>query len=187
MILILIPVRMLFYSYVSTDWLGSFGAVSLISILLLILVKKNKLGRFGVMFQNQLSRLQRGKTGTLVYTYSLFTIFVLTMMIVAIEQGNSTYVDLKESIILQAFEQYQSGNYVEPPPINISTWMRGSADFFMLMLTNSPDLSARLAIVNDLFDGWLLHFYTVGLVETVEVFGILVFYRFTFHNKQKPE
>ena len=46
-----------------------------------------------------------------------------------------------------------------------------------------PKVAAVFAVLNDLFNGWLLHFYTVAFVEYVELFAILLFHRFTFNQK----
>ncbi|MBA4454911.1 MAG: hypothetical protein H2B05_08270, partial [Nitrosopumilaceae archaeon] len=50
---VLLPVRLLFVTFVSDDWLGSFGVISAISVAILVLAKKKKLGEFGNMFQRQ--------------------------------------------------------------------------------------------------------------------------------------
>jgi len=48
---LLLPVRLLFVTFVFDSWIGSFGVISVISISILILAKKGKLGEFGNMFQ----------------------------------------------------------------------------------------------------------------------------------------
>jgi hypothetical protein len=32
-------------------------------------------------------------------------------------------------------------------------------------------------------DGWLMHFYTVGFVEYLELMGILIYYKISFKRK----
>src|SRR5574342_745736 len=73
----LLPVRLLFYTYVSPHWFGSFGLVSAISILMIVLVKKKKLGRFGGMFENQMSKIHRGKGRIIVYVQTTLVLLVL--------------------------------------------------------------------------------------------------------------
>ena len=58
---ILLPVRLFFVAYVSDNWFGSFGVIGAISILLLTLAKKDKLGKFGQMFNRQIEKFQHGK------------------------------------------------------------------------------------------------------------------------------
>src|SRR3990170_632266 len=55
---VLLPVRLFFVTHISTDWFGSFGIISAISVLMIILTKKGKLGRFGKMFERQMNKLQ---------------------------------------------------------------------------------------------------------------------------------
>jgi len=44
---VLLPARLLFVQYVSDNWLGSFGIISALSLSVIILAKKKKLGSFG--------------------------------------------------------------------------------------------------------------------------------------------
>jgi len=47
-----------------------------------------------------------------------------------------------------------------------------------------PQLSAVLAVLNESFDGWVLHFYTVAFVEYLELFGILIYFRYSLYRKK---
>ena len=78
---ILLPVRIFFSIYVTDDWFSSFGLISAISVAMLILVTKNKLGKFGKMFQNTMLKIQHGKKGVLIYSYIIFMILFLSLMI----------------------------------------------------------------------------------------------------------
>ncbi|MDX1596688.1 MAG: hypothetical protein R3327_07090 [Nitrosopumilaceae archaeon] len=170
---VLLPVRLLFTTYLSDDWFSSFGMVAAISLLLLVLVKKNKLGRFGEMFRNQMLKIQYGKKGIIVYGYVIFIIFFLSLMILAVNQGNSEYSFLKEQIMSEDFMKSSQSN----ESLNVDNWIGGIFNFFYLLVSGSPKMFALMAILNDIFDGWLLHFYTVGLVESLELLGILIVYR----------
>ncbi|MHA7733880.1 hypothetical protein [Nitrosopumilus sp. S6] len=179
---ILLPVRIFFSVYVSDDWFSSFGLISVISIVMLVLVKKNKLGKFGEMFQNTMLKIQSGKKGILVYSYVLFMILFLSMMIFAINQGNSEFLHLKEQLISNLTESEFKNNISNP--IEIIDWVGGIFSFFEQMISGSPHMYALMAMINDVFEGWLLHFYTVGLVESLEIFGILIFYRVLVPRKK---
>jgi len=54
----------------------------------------------------------------------------------------------------------------------------------VLLFTQFPYFAGLWAIENDLTEGFLLHISTVAFVETLEFFGILMFYRFTLKNKE---
>ena len=56
---LLLPARLLFVEYVSDDWLGSVGVISIISISIIILAKKEKLGFFGPILERQIFKFQK--------------------------------------------------------------------------------------------------------------------------------
>ena len=82
---LLLPARLLFVQYVSDDWFGSAGIISIISISVIILAKKQKLGFFGSMLERQIYKFQKGKRGILVFGESIFLLMLLGSMIFAIE------------------------------------------------------------------------------------------------------
>ena len=171
---LLLPARLLFVEYVSDNWFGSLGVISAISISLIILVKKKKLGVFGAMFERQIYKFQKGKRGLLVFGESAFLLLILGSMIFAIDQGNSVYSDLKfqniKNVPIPAERVLDSANDLEP-----SDWIMGFLMTPVLFLTAFPQMSAGIASIDQSLGGWLMHFYTVGLVEYVELLGILVF------------
>jgi hypothetical protein len=96
---VLLPVRLLFVTFVSDDWLGSFGVISAISIAILVLAKKNKLGEFGNMFQRQIEKLLKGKRRIVVYAETVFVLALMGSMILAINQGNSTRQHMQDQFL----------------------------------------------------------------------------------------
>ena len=179
---LLLPSRLLFVEYVSDNWFGSFGIISAISISLIILVKKKKLGVFGAMFERQIYKFQKGKRGLLIFGESAFLLLILGSMIFAIDQGNSVYSDLKFQNIkdapIPAERVLDSANNLEP-----SDWIVGFLKAPVLFITAFPQMSASIASIDQSLDGWLMHFYTVGLVEYAELLGILVFYKISIRKK----
>lgn len=185
---ILLPVRLLFVTYVSTDWLGSFGIISAISIGMVFLTKKEKLGGFGKMFQRQINKIQKGKKAKLVYGQSIIFLIILGGTIFAIEQGNTVYADLKNQI-LEENEEFSNPEEIlnKTGELRVEDWIMGMAAMFVAIFIAFPQLSAVLAVLNDSFDGWVLHFYTVAFVEYLEMFGILIYFRYSFWKKNKLE
>jgi len=180
---LLLPARLLFVEYVSDNWWGSFGIISLISISIIVLTKKQKLGFFGPMLERQIYKFQKGKRGILVFGESLFLLALLGSTIFAIEQGNSVYSDLKlhsknlpsNSLQSQVIEMTKDWTFIDW----VNAYLIGSIAF----VTDFPAMSAAIASIDEATNGWLLHFYTVGFVEYTELFGILVFYRISFWRK----
>lgn len=181
---LLLPVRLLFVEYVSDDWLGSFGIISVISISIIILAKKQKLGFFGYMLERQMYKFQKGKRVILVLGESVFLLVILGSTIFAIDQGNSVYSDLK----LQNNKNIPSYS-VQSQVIEVTKdwtpvdWVNGYMLGTIGFITNFPAMSAAFASIDEATDGWLLHFYTVGFVEYAELLGIFMLYRISYLRK----
>ena len=182
---ILLPARLLFVSYISSDWFGSFGIITAISVTMIVLTKKGKLGRFGEMFERQINKLQKGKRAKIVYGQSIIFLLILGGTIFAIEQGNSTYVDLKNQI-LEEHEEFADPNEIlaKTQQLEAQDWIFGVLGLFLAVFIAFPQLSAVLAVLNESFDGWILHFYTVAFVEYLELFGSLIYFRYSLSRKK---
>ena len=182
---LLLPIRLFFVMYVSDNWFGSFGLISVISITVIILTKKRKLGKFGEMFDRQLSKLQHGKRAKIVYGQSILFLLILGGTIFAIEQGNSTYVELKNEILKENEDFSDAGQILaKAEKISFQEWINGFIGMILAIFFAFPQLAAVFAVLNDSSDGWVLHFYTVAFVEYVELFGILLLFRFTMVHKK---
>lgn len=184
---LLLPVRLIFVSYVSDNWFGSFGVISLISIVMIILVKKGKLGKFGEIFDRQITKIQHGKRGAIVYGQAILFLMILGGTIFAIEMGNSAYGELKEEILSEHTELSEPETLIaQSEEFEMQDWIYGIIGLFIAVFVAFPQLAAVFAVLNETFDGWILHFYTVAFVEYLEFFGILIFYRFYGTNIKKP-
>jgi len=178
-----LPVRLLFVEYVSDNWFGSLGIISVISISLIILVEKKKLGFFGPMFKRQMYKFQKGKRSLLVFGESAFLLLILGSMIFAIDQGNSVYYDLKIQNVQNTPLSSTEGVLDLADNLEPSDWFMGFLMTPVMLLTSFPQMSASIASIDQSLDGWLMHFYTVCFVEYVELLGILIFYKISFMKK----
>lgn len=184
---LLLPVRLVFVTYVSDNWFGSFGIISAISIVMIVLVKKGKLGKFGEIFERQLSKIQHGKKGMIVYGQAILFLMILGGTIFAIEMGNSVYAELKEEILVEHEELSQPDSLIaQSEEFEAQDWAFGIIGLIIAVFFAFPQVAAVFAVLNQTFDGWILHFYTVAFVEYLEFFGILIFYRFFGTNLKKP-
>ena len=183
---LLLPVRLVFVAYVSDNWFGSFGIISAISVLMIVLVKKQKLGKFGEIFDRQLTKIQHGKRGILVYSQAILFLMILGGTIFAIEMGNTAFGDIKEEILSQHEELSQPETLIaQSENFELQDWFYGIIGLFVAVFVAFPQLAAVFAVLDETFDGWILHFYTVAFVEYLELFGILIFYRFYGRNIKK--
>ncbi len=188
MMCVMLPVRIVLVEYVSDDWWSSFGAISAIAILMVILVKKKKLGKFGEMFERQMLKLhKRGLRQKIVFGNMIFALMVTGLLIYSINVGDSTYLNEKNNIIEMAGgeealkEQLGSMDkmYAE---VTFDQILDAFIQIPTLMFTQFPYFAGLWAIENDLTEGFLLHISTVAFVETLEFFGVLMFYRFTLRK-----
>ena len=180
---LLLPARLLFVEYVSDNWFGSLGIISAISISVIILVKKKKFGFFGPIFERQIHKFQKGKRGLVVFGESIFLLLILGVMIFAIDQGNPVYSDLKFQNIKNAPSDSAEQILESANDLDASDWVIGFLMAPVMFITAFPQMSAGIAEVEQSLDGWLMHFYTVGFVEYLELFGILIYYKISFRKK----
>jgi len=184
MAVVLLPARLLFVQYVSDDWFGSFGVISTLSLTVIVLSKKKKLGFFGPMFERQMYKFQKGKRGILIFGESVFLLLILGRMIFAINQGNSVYADLNYLFLKNDFSNDSSKDLLNfANGWGVNDWLYGFLMAPVGFITAFPQMSVVIASIDQDLDGWLMHFYTVGFVEYVELLGVLIFYRISFSRK----
>lgn len=186
---ILLPVRLVFVTYVSDNTWGSLGLISAISVVMIILVKKKKLGWFGRMFENEMTRMTRGKRQLFILCwFSVLSIYFGISMI-AIDQGMTIYHDETMQIYDVVMEKYDLDfmdtgsvvNTLEPEAI-----VTGVDDYANAMVNDFKVIAIVQAIMNVASNGFLLHFHSVFFIETVEVLGVFVFYSIALRkNKVK--
>ena len=179
---ILLPSRLLFVEFVSDDWLGSFGVISVISLMVIILAKKNKLGFFGSMLERQIFKFQKGKRGILIFAESAFLLVILGTMIFTIDQGHTIYAEQKMEHIPESIDQ-KTHVLESAKSMTSSDWVFGAVMAPVGFVTAFPQMSAAIASIDHRMDGWLMHFYTVGFVEYLELMGILIYYKISFRRK----
>ena len=183
---IFLPIRVLFTSYVSEYWLGSLGLVSAFGLLFVFLIKQNKLGWFGKMFEKQMRKTIGGKTGKYIIVISVLFLIYFGASLYFIDKGNTVYFEDKEifsSVMLSddsSIENIPAEKLNGPQPLlNIAgiQWIT----YFDYVL------SIAYGIMDDTTDGWLSHFIVVVFVEQLEMIGLLCFYRNTFKHKISVE
>jgi hypothetical protein len=184
---LLLPVRLLFVTFVSDSWVGSFGVISVISISIIILAKKGKLGEFGNMFQRQIEKLLRGKRKILLYVESVFVLVLLGGMIFTIDQGNTTYSHVQDQFFINEDIGDPETLMAHTSDWTVKDWFNGFIMAPTAFVTIFPQMSAIIASIDGVLDGWLMHFYVVGFVEYAEFLGILVLYRFVIKTKPVKE
>jgi len=138
--MILFPIRLLFVTYVTEDWFASFGIIAVISLTIVFLSKRNKMGKFGQLFIRVMTKWNTGKRQYFLYIPPILLLIVSAGFILLINMYDSD---------------------IDSDDVTIN---------FLVM---------RFGTVNEQSFGWMLHFYTVFLVEVIEVLGSMIFYRMT--------
>jgi hypothetical protein len=181
---IFLPVRFVFFTYVSKYWFGSVGLVSIVAVTMHILSTKNKLGKFGTMYQNQTRKIMTGKLGIPLIVLSIILIIYLGVTPYLIEKANTTYFAEKEfysRVFKFAMDHTTTGKSQQfEGQIPYEKLLNGNLTPFQQF---ERSFAITASIANDFTNGWVLHFYTVGFVGQVEYLGILLFYRFMHRKK----
>ena len=204
MLFVLLPVRIIFVTYVSDNWLGSFGVISTLVFLLVYLSKKNKLGPFGRMFWKRLIKAHQGKRRIISYTVIGFTIYLWASFIAGINasdqydietatqniiqkntpEQNKVLANLDAAIAssdIQTTQQILSQEYSKIP---IERWLVSIPLVILLPVLDFPVWSILTGITDELLNGYLLHFSTVFFVESLEIVGILIYTKWVTHRQK---
>lgn len=176
------PIRIFFSSYISENWFGSIGIMSAFAVLLVVLIKKEKLGWFGKIFEKQMRKIVGGKTGKYLIGFAIFFLVYFGATLFFMDRGNTIYLDDKEIFYLAIMEKggynindLSSYELIGP---QLASY-KGALDFQAL---GSIDymFSIAYAVMNEMSNGWLEHIVMVMFVEQIELIGILLLYRNVF-------
>ncbi len=180
---IFLPIRMIFYAYISSHWIGSLGLVSSMMILITFLAHKNKLGSFGRIFVKQMTKTMRGKTGMVAIGLSLLFIAYLGSTLVWIERGNTVYSDEKQIVSQMIF----SDSNLSPSQIKAMNKILQSSNIDTFGFSSFDQVvSMSYAIMNDIMGGWLVNLDIILLIEQFEVLGLIFFYRKVYAQYLSP-
>lgn len=179
---VFLPIRLVFTSLVSDNWLGSLGLMTIFAILLVLLIKRKKLGKIGIMFERQIRKTIVGKTGKYIILFALFFLFYFGTTLFFMDRGNTIYEEDKEIFYFAIIGE--KGYDID----EISTY--GLNGPKILKNTNYENLqsianldyvfSIAYAVMNDMSQEWISHFVILMFIEQIELIGLLLFYRKTF-------
>ena len=178
---IFLPVRMLFYTYVSPHWIGSLGLASSVMMVLIVLSHKNKLGWFGRMFIEQMTKTIKGKTGKIAIVLSLLLIAYFGSTLIWIERGNTVYSQEKQLISQLIFSNESPDSLKTKMHGKTAFWNQDNGIFGILYFDRITSMT--YAIMNDMLGGWLVNLDTILLIEQLELLGLVVIYRKVYPTK----
>jgi hypothetical protein len=176
---IFLPIRLFFFTYVSQFWLGSFGIMSVVLLIIMYLSRKGKLGYLGRIIDKQIMSFSKGRYGKLSLVYLIFTIYLYSLFIYG-----ASYVppETKDIITSQLAEQGITDMESASQAENVG-WSGPGASWgvlFSLVIILIPNKIgfALFSIINDWTDGWMVHFSMVLLVESLEILGLVLYFRY---------
>jgi hypothetical protein len=170
----LLPVRLLFIELVSDKWIGSFGIVSIIMIVVVVLSEKNRLGSFGRIFLRQMLKTHQGKRRLVTYSIIVITLSYLSMSVILIESGNGLFPEYKDRAVSSLESKGITG--LETVHNMTPQYEKISVDVSNDNLKPFIALAVTHAVINDWSSGLMLHLHTVLLVEELEIIGLLTYY-----------
>jgi hypothetical protein len=173
---IFLPFRLLASQYLAEHWLGNLGFATLVSLLLLFLTKKNKLGRFGEILKNQIRKAVWGKSSSVIISLLLGFMIYFGAVIILVNQGNTIYHDDKEALFQNIFKESASSKLkLNGPGVNSGEFVGFSQLRYIEYV-----FSISYAILNDLSGNWLANMHLILFMEQVEMVGLFWIYRKTF-------
>lgn len=181
-----LPLRLFFSAYVSDDWLGSVGIMSGIAILLVVLIKRKKLGWFGVIFEKQMRRTVGGKTGKYLIGFAIFFFVYFGATLVFIDRGNTIYAEDSQVFYLAIMEN--GGHFDNLSSYNLlGPQLESRGASFNTISKIDYMFSVAYSVMNIMSDGWLEHLLVIMSVEQIELIGLLIFYRNLFKPIQNVQ
>lgn len=179
---VFLPLRLLVSQYISDNWLGSLGIATLISVALIVLVKKNKLGWFGNVFKNQISKALWGRSAKFIVVTLIFFAFYFGSTIILMDRGNTVYLEDKEIL----FQNIKHRTLDRTMLASLSGPQTHDAVVLAQIQQIEYLFSVSYAMLNDTTDGWLANLHLILFMEQIEILGILWFYKRVFKPIQLP-
>ncbi|QLH08781.1 hypothetical protein [Candidatus Nitrosotenuis sp. DW1] len=173
---IFLPFRLLVSQYFAEHWLGNLGFATAVSLLMLYLAKKNKLGTFGKILKNQIRKVVWGKSSRLIIILLLGFMVYFGTVIVLVNQGNTVYQEDKEALFQDMFgEEHASQIKLNGPGVKDGEFVGVSQIRYIAYV-----FSLSFAILNDMTGDWLASIHLILFMEQVEMVGLFWLYRKMF-------
>jgi len=172
---IFLPFRLLASQYLAEHWLGNLGFATSVSLLLLFLTKRNKLGRFGEILKNQIGKTVHGRaSGVIIFLLLGFMVYFGSVVIL-VNQGNTIYRHDKEALFQDMFGK-EPGHHLR---------LDGPTDgweFAGLSQLRYAEyvFAISYSILNDMSGDWLAGIHMILFIEQVEMVGLFWLYRKMF-------
>jgi len=192
-----LPVRILFYTYVSSYWLGSLGLISILAFTMTYLAHKDKLGAFGRIWKKQLSKIAKGKLGTISIFTAIFTLSFYMFSLYSFNMGQDMEAYqiviniLDEENLNLSMDMGRNFEIINDANNNmdIIDTLENAFDGANILVNSTPEQALysvilAMAILDAWSGGWFQHFYIVFFVEEIERLGITLYFRYRYKPKK---
>jgi len=143
------------------------------------------------MFIRQVIKNHKGKRKWFIYFQTILFLSIAVFTIFSIHTGNNDYYLLKEQVIAE----FQKQGVMIDSSFNLDAIQQISsqispeqqigaiASLPLLTIQNFEVFSVVLAVTDQLMGGWVMYFWQIMLIETVEIIVILRITRKIFLKK----
>lgn len=171
---VFLPLRLLASQYLFDHWLGNLGIATLISVALIVLIRKEKLGKLGRMFKRQISKTLWSRSAKIIVCTLVIFMAYFGTTILLVDRGNTIYYEDKV-ILSKAITQKDVGRAalagLGGPAIAHET------PLFSYFYYIEYVFAISYAMLNDATNGWLVNLHLIMFMEQVEILGLLWFFR----------
>jgi len=170
---VFIPLRLLISEFLVEHWLGNLGIATLISVGLAVLIKKEKLGRLGRIFRNQITKTMWSRSARAIVVLMVVFMAYFGTTIILIDRGNTVYFDDKQVLLESMSEGGFDGTVAH---------LRGPGaqdEAFGIKQVRYMEyvFSISYAVLNDTMGGWLVNLHLIMFMEQIEVLLLLWMFR----------
>lgn len=174
---ILLPLRFLTIEVLGDNWLGALGVITGVTLVMIILAKKKRMGQFGDMFLRTMASFHRSKYRKFIYVQCSFLFVIGLIGVYTVEAGNTTYADEKAIAVAElhkeGIDSYEDV-MEQSSSMSAEEHAQAAASMPVLAIKEFKVIAISMAIVNDMLGGWYRFFATLILVESAEVLGLIV-------------
>jgi hypothetical protein len=190
LIAILVPLRILSKMIFVDEWIGSIGIITVVFGVILFLSMKEKLGNFGQMFLRQIVKNHTRKQKWIIFSQTGLFLSMGILTIFSINAGNTEYYLLKEQVIAEfgnkgiMIDSDLNFDAINQISSQVSPEQQAGAIAALPLLTiqNFEIFSVVLAVTDQMMGGWVMYFWQIMVIETVEI-SIFLFITRKFTSK----
>ena len=179
-LVVFLPVRLLFFTFVSEHWFGNLGVLSIMMFLIVYLSQKGKLGYIGRLVLKKLNKIKHSKITKFFIIAQLIAIYIIGSSFIAVSSGESSIYlpEIEKQLMKQNMTTPETFTEHATDKIGILEFLIAIPFSFIIPILNFDFYAGALHSVDNIYNGWFSHFLAIALIEILESFIILIYFRF---------